>query len=225
MAAELETLKAELAEAKSADSEAVSEAIAEKDAELEKMRANLESAKSSDESLKQEIESLKQQLADAESVAEEEHDGMPTSSLMGAAGLGGAAGLMGGKSLMDKSAEPSDGGSDDADLKKRFEKKLKAERRARKDAEAHLEQAEQQRNDVAKTLRGLKKELAESQKGASAKDDSLQLKALESQLERQSEKLKEIGAENDKLGNELKSAKDSVASLKSENSKLKKKMK
>lgn len=225
MAAELETLKAELAEAKSADSEAVSEAIAEKDAELEKMRANLESAKSSDESLKQEIESLKQQLADAESVAEEEHDGMPTSSLMGAAGLGGAAGLMGGKSLMDKSAEPSDGGSDDADLKKRFEKKLKAERRARKDAEAHLEQAEQQRNDVAKTLRGLKKELAESQKGASAKDDSLQLKALESQLERQSEKLKEIGAENEKLGNELKSAKDSVASLKSENSKLKKKMK
>ena len=224
MAAELESVKAELEEAKSS---VASEAAEQKDAELEKMQADLEAARSSDESLKQEIESLKQQLADA--TAADDHDGMPTSSLMGAAGLG-AAGLMGGRSLMDKTAdsEPSISPADD-DLKKRFEKRLKAERQARKDAEAHLEQAEQQRNDVAQTLRGLKKELVEAQKAATdkppAKDNSLQLKALESQLERQSDKMKTLGAENDKLSAELKSAQDSIKSLKAENSEFKKKMK
>ena len=222
MAAELESVKAELEEAKSS---VASEAAEQKDAELEKMQADLEAARSSDESLKQEIESLKQQLADA--AAADDHDGMPTSSLMGAAGLG-AAGLMGGRSLMDKTAdsEPSISPADD-DLKKRFEKRLKAERQARKDAEAHLEQAEQQRNDVAQTLRGLKKELVEAQKAATdkppAKDNSLQLKALESQLERQSDKMKTLGAENDKLSAELKSAQDSIKSLKAENSEFKKK--
>ena len=229
MTTELESLKAELAEAKSSAAQAASEASEEKDAELEKMRADLQAAQSSDDARKQEIESLKQQLADATANQADDDDGMPTSSLMGAVGLG-TAGLMGGKSLMDQSADPApaDSAAGD-DLKKRFELRLKAERRARKDAQAHLEQAEEQRNEIAKTLRGLKKELVEAQNVAAvdspASDDSPQLKALESQLERQSEKMKTLGAENDKLSAELKSAQDSIANLNTENSELKKKVK
>ena len=227
---ELESLKAELAEAKSSVAEAASEASEMKDAELEKVRADLESAQSSENSLNREIESLKQQLADATASQADDDDGMPTSSLMGAVGLGGlgAAGLMGGKSLMDKSAEPAPTNSPvDDELKKRFEKRLKAERKARKDAQAQLEQAEEQRNAVAKTLRGVKKELVEAQKNSTgesaAKDDSPQLKALESQLERQSEKMKTMVAENEKITAQLKSAQDSIADLNTENSELKKK--
>ena len=196
---ELETVKAELAEAKSA-----SEGSDEKDSELEKMRTDLQSAQSSEKSLNQEIASLKQQLADA--VANQEDDGMPTSSLMAAAGVGAAGGLMGGKSLMDKSADPADS-ADHGELKKRFEARLKLEVKARKDAEAHLEQAEEQRNEIAKTLRGLKKELAEAEKAAAEKKpegDDPKLKALESQLERQSEKMKTVETTNEKLSADLK---------------------
>ena len=47
-----------------------------------------------------------------------------------------------------------------ADLKRRFEMRLKAERKARKDAQFNLEQAEEQRNDIALALRAAKKDLA-----------------------------------------------------------------
>ena len=227
---QLESLKVELEEAKSSATQIASQAAEEKESELEKLQTDLETAQSSSESLKQEIESLKLKLADATVAAADDDDGMPSSSLMGAVGLG-AAGLMGGKSLLDKSADSEATSSPvDDDLKKRFQKRLQAERQARKDAESHLEQAELQRNDVAKTLRGVRKELVEAQKAATdkspAKDNSsLQLKALESQLERQSDKMKALGEEKEKLSAELKTAQDSIESLNAENSKLKKKVK
>ena len=77
---------------------------------------------------------------------------------MGAAGLG-AAGLMA-KGAKGDDASPADA-VDHSELKKRFESRLKAERQARKDAQSHLVQAEEQRNEIAQALRGLKKEMAE----------------------------------------------------------------
>jgi len=178
LVAELDSVKSELSQAKIAAEEAAEQAAleaakasSEKQADLEKLRAELESAQSNTTTLNDELKSVKQQLADALANQASDDEGMPTGSLAAAAGLGalglGAAGLAG-----DTSEAPSASAGDYDDLKKRFESRLKAERQARKDAQAHLEQAEQQRNEIANTLRGLKKEMAEFQSESGQSDTS-----------------------------------------------------
>ena len=182
LAAELESVKSELSEAKTsaeeaakqAAEEAAAKAASEKQADLEKLQAELKSAQSNTTALNDELKSVKQQLADA--VANQgDQEGMPTSSLMAAAGLGaaglGAAGLMGAKGSKSDDADSSGDALDHTDLKKRFESRLKAERQARKDAQSHLEQAEEQRNEIAQALRGLKKEMAELKSKAAGESE------------------------------------------------------
>lgn len=210
---ELEAVKAELAEAKTS-----AEAAKQKDTDLMKLQTELESAQTSKKALDDELESLKKQLEAA--VADQSGgDAMPTGSLTAAAGLG-AAGLAGAAGLVSggDTTPPADSAAFD-DLKKRFEGRLKAERRARKDAQSQLAQAEEQRNDIARTLKKFKKEMAESPSVEStakpAADNSAQITALKSKLEDQFGRLKALESEKTELSKSVEELKKKNAELES----------
>ena len=130
--------------------------------------------------------------------AESESHPLSVSEQLVASGAGAAAsavGLIGEESGSGDSAEL-------ADLKSRFGKKIRAERRRRKEAEAFLEEAEVQRNQVSASLR----ESKSKNKDLESKVEALtqQLSELSNQARVASEhELDKLRQENEKFRREL----------------------
>ena len=144
---ELETIKGQLStfEQEKAD---LLKRQEELEAEKEAVAAELKSASSDQESATNELASLKAEItafSDERSSFESEIKALE-------------------KKLADAEAKPATAdtgsGEDIEDLRKRFKLRLGSEHRKRKEAQLQVDEAEAQRNDVAKLLRAAKAEIA-----------------------------------------------------------------
>ncbi|MEL7496411.1 MAG: hypothetical protein AAFN77_02285 [Planctomycetota bacterium] len=165
----------ELQTKSAAEKQLLTEHLEELQSELDANRAELETAKQNDDST--------------------------TSSLLAA-----AAGVTGGATIgLVAGDTEGDSKLDDekfAELKINFEKKLKSERKKRKEAQSFLAEAEEQRNSVAATLRDAKQELLhlkdsiieQEEESTSMVEATTQIESLQSELERVRQERNELQA-------------------------------